>query len=97
MTLAQQSRDLALITNNKGILGLGFINSTSCLVLDKKFSKSEIDTLVPMEEGGLKVAKALALRDLVQIQCIINKGILTTEEGLAPITKIKMSMNKLKN
>lgn len=62
-TLAQHSRNLALMTKNKDILGLGLINQTSSMVLYTITRKSDINTLVPMVEGGLKGAKALAFRD----------------------------------
>jgi hypothetical protein len=96
-TLAQESRNLALITKLTEILGLGLINQTSSMVLYTITRKYEIDNLVPMVEGGLKGTKALAIRGFLQIQGIINKSLHITEEGLALIKKIKMIMNKLQN
>jgi hypothetical protein len=85
------------MTKIKEILGLGLIYQNSSKVQYRITKNSEIDILIPMIEDGLKGAKALAFRDFVQIQDMINNGLHRTEDGLQNISKIKLSMNKYQN
>jgi LAGLIDADG endonuclease len=92
----KHSSDLALMTKITEILGLGLTNKTYTRVLDTIDRKYEIDTFLPLVEAGLK-KKGLTFKIFVQIKGIINKGFNRTEEALALITEIKLSMNKFKN